>query len=55
MQPYVIKQGDYLTALADRFDFDADSVWNDDANKDLRDLRDDPTILCAADVLYIPD
>jgi hypothetical protein len=55
MQPYVIKQGDYLAALADRFDFDADSVWNDDANKDLRDLREDPTMLCATDVLYIPD
>jgi N-acetylmuramoyl-L-alanine amidase len=55
MQPYVIKQGDYLAALAYRFGFDADTVWNDDKNADLRKLRPDPNILWPTDVLYIPD
>jgi hypothetical protein len=55
MQPYVIKQGDYLALLAHRFGFDADAVWNDPANDDLRDLRSDPNLLSATDVLYIPD
>jgi hypothetical protein len=55
MQPYVIKQGDYLAVLAYRFGFDADTVWNDDKNADLRKLRLDPNILWPTDVLYIPD
>jgi N-acetylmuramoyl-L-alanine amidase len=55
MQPYVVKQGDYLAALAHRFGFDADTVWNDDKNADLRKLRPDPNILWPTDVLYIPD
>ncbi|MGH7295831.1 MAG: hypothetical protein ACRELB_12890 [Polyangiaceae bacterium] len=55
MQPYVIKQGDYLAQLAHRFDFDADTVWNDDKNADLRKSRPDPNMLWPSDVLYIPD
>jgi hypothetical protein len=55
MQPYVIKQGDYLASLADKFDFDADTVWKDPANAELRDLRKDPNMLCATDILQIPD
>jgi len=55
MQPYVVKQGDHLPLLAYRFAFDADSVWNDPANDDLRKLRPDPNLLLPTDVLYIPD
>jgi N-acetylmuramoyl-L-alanine amidase len=55
MQPYVIKQGDYLALLAYTFDFDADTVWNDPANADLRKLRPDPNVLRPTDILYIPD
>lgn len=55
MQPYVIKAGDYLAALAYRFGFDADTVWQDPANDALRKLRPDPNILWPTDVLYIPD
>jgi len=55
MQPYIIKQGDYLALLAFKFGFDADTVWNDPANADLQKLRPDPNMLCATDVLYIPD
>jgi Putative peptidoglycan binding domain len=55
MVPYVIRQGDHLTKLAARLGFDADEVWNDDANADLRKLRTDPHVLCAGDVLYVPE
>jgi len=55
MQPYVIKQGDYLAKLAYTLSFDADTVWNDDKNADLRKLRPDPNFLWPTDVLYIPD
>ncbi len=55
MQPYVVKQGDYLAQIAYRFGFDADTVWMDDKNSDLRALRCNPNILYPSDILYIPD
>jgi hypothetical protein len=51
----VIKQGDYLAALAHKFDFDADDVWGHDKNTDLRQARPNPNILNPTDILYIPD
>jgi len=37
--PWVIRKADYLAFLAHRFDFDADTVWNDGANAGIRTLR----------------
>jgi hypothetical protein len=54
MIPYVIEQGDYLARLAFRFGFDADDVWNDAKNAELK-ARRDPNILAPGDVLYIPE
>jgi hypothetical protein len=58
LQPYVIRQGDYLAKLAYKFGFDADKVWNDPANAQLRQrgqLSQDPNMLYPTDMLYIPD
>jgi hypothetical protein len=55
MRPYVVRTGDHLPLLAARMGFDADSVWNDPKNADLKKLRGSPNILCAGDVLYVPD
>jgi hypothetical protein len=54
LQPLVIRQGDHLDALAARLGFDADAVWNDPKNSDLRKLRKDPAVLCPGDILYVP-
>jgi hypothetical protein len=57
LQPYVIRQGDYLAKLAYKFGFDADKVWNDPANAQLRQrgqLSQDPNMLYPTDMLYIP-
>jgi hypothetical protein len=51
----VIKQGDYLAALAHRFGFDPDTVWKHDKNTELCRTRPNPNILLPTDVLYIPD
>src|SRR5215471_3470859 len=55
MKPYVIRQGDYLTKLAHTLGFDADKVWNDGKNADLKKSRQDPNMLQAGDILFIPD
>lgn len=54
MQPYVVRQGDYLTKLAHQLGFDADEVWKDAKNSELKDLRKSPDILAPGDVLFIP-
>lgn len=55
MKPYVIRQGDYLTKLAHLSGFDADSVWSDPKNAELRSSRPDPSMLRPGDVLFVPD
>jgi hypothetical protein len=55
MTPYIVRQGDYLAKLAFVHGFDADQVWNDPKNDDLRKLRPNPNILAPGDILYIPE
>ena len=55
MRPYVIRAGDYLLQLADRFGFDPETVWQHGDNADLRAARTDPQQLAPGDVLQIPD
>lgn len=55
MRPYVVRQGDYLMLLAVRMGFDADTVWNDAKNSDLRAARPNHNILAPGDILYVPE
>ncbi|MGA2447992.1 MAG: hypothetical protein ABTD50_04870 [Polyangiaceae bacterium] len=58
LQPYVVLQGEYLAMLAYKLGFDANAVWNDPKNQQLRDagkLSQDPNVLWPTDVIYIPD
>jgi hypothetical protein len=54
MQPYVIRQGDYLALLAHKFGFDIHRVWNDPANAELKQKRSDPNQLWPTDILQVP-
>jgi hypothetical protein len=54
MQPYVVRQGDYLVKLAWVHGFDAEEVWAHAKNKALADLRKDHHVLAPGDVLFIP-
>ena len=54
-RPYIVRQGDYLTKLAALMDFDAEAVWNDASNRELRGKRTNPNILHPGDVLQIPE
>jgi hypothetical protein len=55
VQPYVIQQGDFLLQLAQKFGFDADTVWKDPSNSDLATLRSNHAILFPGDMLQIPN
>lgn len=53
---YTVKQGDYLSAIADQFGFaDYTTIWNDPNNADLKSQRQNPNVLYPGDQLYIPD
>lgn len=54
MRPYVIRHGDYLARLAHLMGFDADEVWDDPSNRELRERRRSPEALLAGDVLHVP-
>jgi hypothetical protein len=54
MQPYIVKQGDYLSKLAGLYGFDADEIWKHEANKKLATLRPDHHLLAPGDILYLP-
>lgn len=52
LQPYVVRQGEYLAKLADQLGFDADETWNHPRNSELRELRKDPNVLLPGDILW---
>ena len=54
LQPHVVRQGEYLAKLAFVYGFDADKVWNDAKNADLKQQRPDPNVLAPGDVIQIP-
>ncbi len=53
--PYLVRQGDYVAALAARLGFDAQTVWLHERNATLRAKRKSASILAPGDVLYIPE
>jgi hypothetical protein len=54
MDPYVVREGDHLKALANSMGFVADKVWNDPKNAALKSLRKTYNVLLEGDVLYVP-
>lgn len=52
--PYVVRQGDHLRRLAARRGFDADAVWGNSANAEIRARRPSMNMLCPGDILYLP-
>ncbi len=54
LRPYVIRQGDYMVKLAHRFGFDADEIWNDPKNEEIRAARRDMNVLAPGDIVFVP-
>lgn len=55
MRPYVVRTGDHLSRIAFEQGLDADTIWNDPKNAELKKLRGNPNILLTGDILYLPD
>jgi hypothetical protein len=52
--PRIVRPGDYWTKLAAELGFDADEVWNDAKNEEIRRLRPKRELLAAGDIVYVP-
>jgi hypothetical protein len=52
--PRIIRPGDYWTKLAAELGFDADEVWNDPRNDEIRKTRPKREVLAAGDIVYVP-
>jgi hypothetical protein len=58
MRPYIVRQGDHLAKIAYQLGFNADTIWADPQNVQLRQdgkLSQDPNVLYPTDMLYVPD
>ncbi|MCA9618715.1 MAG: peptidoglycan-binding protein [Myxococcales bacterium] len=55
MRPHVVRQGEYLSQLAARLGVDADDIWQDPANAELRERRTSGDMLAPGDVIHLPD
>lgn len=52
---YLVKAGDDLHSIADRHGFFWETIWELPENQELKDLRGDPSVLCAGDHVFLPD
>jgi len=52
---YQVKQGDCIFSIAYENGFFADTIWNHQNNKDLKEKRKDPNVLMPGDSVYVPD
>lgn len=50
---YIVTSGDCISSLASQYGFFWETIWN--ANPDLRNMRNNPNVLMAGDVVIIPD
>lgn len=54
LQPYIVRQGDYLTKLAHLRGFSADQIWGMPENAKIREQRSDMDMLQPGDIVYLP-
>lgn len=52
---HVVRQGECISSLAAQHGYLPDTIWDDPANQELKDLRKDPEQLVPGDVVVLPD
>lgn len=53
---HTVKQGDYLSRIAQKYGFaDYQTIWDDAQNADLKKKRQNPNVLYPGDKLFIPE
>jgi hypothetical protein len=52
---HIVQAGEGLESIAEQYGLFLETVWNDDANAELREKRKSPFVLSAGDVVVVPD
>jgi len=52
---HVVRQGEHLTQIAEKYGFSYKALWDHAANAQLRKLRGNPNVLMPGDVIHVPD
>jgi len=52
---YIVKEGDCIESIAEAHGLLWKTIWNHPDNRDLRELRKNPNVLFAGDMLFVPD
>ncbi len=52
---HTVKQGECLSSIAARYGLFPETIWEDPANRELRERRGNPSVLAPGDVVVIPD
>ena len=55
MPYYIVKQGDCMNSIAAETGFFWNTLWSHEANRNLRESRQDPNVLMEGDQVFIPD
>jgi hypothetical protein len=51
----MVRQGECLSKIADRYGFFWDALWNHERNAELKEKRKNPNVLMAGDQVFIPE
>lgn len=55
MPQHAVQQGECLSSIGARYGFAADTLWNLSENAALKQRRQDPNVLEAGDVVFVPE